>query len=654
MNKQWATLGLILALVFLSTSCENSPTNPGYLIIGCDEGELIDAILSANAAPDEDTIILAQDCSYDFHNPFQGDQGHSRTALPTISTPITLYGAETYIFIGYGRDSLSRLFYISSQGSLKINSVSFGTRTQTNSYCVDREDGGGYLANDGELIINKSEFTNGHSRHGGAVYNRGNLVVRSSSFSMNTFICDTYTGAIHHGGAIYNQGGAVLIEDSAFEDYFVSESGGAVYSRHHLAGNLTISRCEFRNNHAESSGGAVYSSGITTVENSVFQGNSTYEVGGDGGGLWAGAGKLYITASTFSSNYADRGGGLFYQPASDWQNEHFLSVIYQSGFYHNLATEGSAIYITGALSQTPNTIENNTFSHNSGYSTVFDEGRLNFRYNTVAFNEGAGLKTGSYQLPVYVTGTLIANNGTDCSSNLIEASGENLDSDGSCAGFTITADPALYPLADNGGSTLTHALPGDSPASDATNFSCPAMDQRGESRPGYLACDLGAFERTLQAPGISSFGERQREEPAEEPPEEAKPEPEIDFCIARVLDFAPCKEGPGNEYPTINSLDPKGIVEVKGQSEDGNYAVIRDPCQTNRVCWVDKLHLLFFCDHSSLPIESALPVENTKPEGSSNGTAVCNPEANSQSECETSGGTWTMPLAGGSWYCQCD
>jgi hypothetical protein len=53
----------------------------------------------------------------------------------------------------------------------------------------------------------------------------------------------------------------------------------------------------------------------------------------------------------------------------------------------------------------------------------------------------------------------------------------------------------LGPLADNGGPTDTYALLSGSPAFDAGNAAgCPATDQRGLPRPGFAACDVGAFE----------------------------------------------------------------------------------------------------------------------------------------------------------------
>jgi hypothetical protein len=84
----------------------------------------------------------------------------------------------------------------------------------------------------------------------------------------------------------------------------------------------------------------------------------------------------------------------------------------------------------------------------------------------------------------------------------ITSSGHNLSSDSSCS-FTAAGDlqntnPLLGPLAANGGPTPTHALLPGSPAFGAgTNIGCPATDQRGNTRPQGVLCDIGAFERVV-------------------------------------------------------------------------------------------------------------------------------------------------------------
>jgi Ca2+-binding RTX toxin-like protein len=59
-------------------------------------------------------------------------------------------------------------------------------------------------------------------------------------------------------------------------------------------------------------------------------------------------------------------------------------------------------------------------------------------------------------------------------------------------------------LANNGGSTQTHALVTGSAAVDAVTNACPPpdTDQRGVTRPAELFCDIGSFELAATQPVI--------------------------------------------------------------------------------------------------------------------------------------------------------
>jgi len=92
----------------------------------------------------------------------------------------------------------------------------------------------------------------------------------------------------------------------------------------------------------------------------------------------------------------------------------------------------------------------------------------------------------------------------DCSGS-INSLGYNVMMEPDCT-ITPTVGDQFYvrglivePLADNGGSTLTNALPPGSPAIDAADDStCSPADQRGFPRPVFggiaLRCDVGAVE----------------------------------------------------------------------------------------------------------------------------------------------------------------
>ena len=60
-----------------------------------------------------------------------------------------------------------------------------------------------------------------------------------------------------------------------------------------------------------------------------------------------------------------------------------------------------------------------------------------------------------------------------------------------------TAAPGIGPLADNGGSTFTHALlPGSPAINSGNNNACTDTDQHGLARPQGETCDIGAYELT--------------------------------------------------------------------------------------------------------------------------------------------------------------
>jgi hypothetical protein len=127
------------------------------------------------------------------------------------------------------------------------------------------------------------------------------------------------------------------------------------------------------------------------------------------------------------------------------------------------------------------------------------------RHVTVAGND-RGVHFGACSDDSYtVENTLVVENTSgDCSVDDIPVLDGNIsfDSDGSCrtmapeagAIFTTVPNLAIAALADNGGPTMTRALPASSLAVDRGG-SCPeARDQRGASRDAL--CDLGAFERS--------------------------------------------------------------------------------------------------------------------------------------------------------------
>jgi hypothetical protein len=205
--------------------------------------------------------------------------------------------------------------------------------------------------------------------------------------------------------------------------------------------------------------GGIYNAGELEIIDSTFEG---FYNAANGGGLYN-AGSMLVANSTFKGNQSDMAGGAIYNDSE--------LVVVNSTFSDNLAAQAGGIYNAGILS-----LFNSTFSNSGIHNEA--KGLLNYA-NTILANA--------------VTGADCVNKGA------LGFDINNLIEDGSCSA-SLSGDPLLAPLADNGGPTLTLALLPGSPAIDAGNdATCAAievnnLDQRGETRPKGLHCDIGAYE----------------------------------------------------------------------------------------------------------------------------------------------------------------
>src|SRR5262245_21300075 len=228
-----------------------------------------------------------------------------------------------------------------------------------------------------------------------------------------------------------------------------SFSGGGGISNN---GTLLVTNSTLSDNFALA-GGGIENVGTLTVSNSTLSGNS----GGEDAGGISNSGTLTISNSTLSGNSSILGGGIL---------------------------------TTGTL-----TITNSTLSGNSAFfrGGIFNRGALTVTNSTLSGNFApfGGLGGGIYNI-----GALTLNNSIVANS----PSGGDL-SGGYSGGHNLFNTVALGPLQDNGGPTLTMALPAGSPAIDAgdnalavdANGQPLTTDQRGFPRFGGTV-DIGAVE----------------------------------------------------------------------------------------------------------------------------------------------------------------
>ncbi|WP_373529497.1 DUF4347 domain-containing protein [Nostoc sp.] len=425
-------------------------------------GSLRQAILNANATVGMDTITFAgvfTDATPDIISLISGKLTISNDIIisGTGASNITISGnniSGVFEISGIGTDaSIDGLKIANANdglGSILLNSNA--SLSLTNSTVSDNIGAVGGIFNRGNLsLTNTTVSGNRGSSLGGGIFNKGNLSLTNSTVSNNWAYVAADTA---YGGGIYNTGN-LSITGSTISNNGVDADDGL-----NRGGPMPF----------PSYGGGIYNSGVVDITNSTISNNSARE----GAGI-SNSGIFSLTNSTVSSN--------------------------SLGFY---GYRGGGIFNSGTLTLSNDTITNNTSS-----------GFFGIPNNVGVFNESDGT--------VIVGNTIIAGNlinnfysdglpddlNPDVSGNFTDA-GNNLigDRTGS-TGFTTSTlvgtsanpiDPKLSALQNNGGSTFTHALLGDSLAINAGNNALlPAgitTDQRGAgfNRISKAVVDIGALE----------------------------------------------------------------------------------------------------------------------------------------------------------------
>jgi len=321
--------------------------------------------------------------------------------------------------------------------------------------------------------------------------------------------------------------------------------GGCIYS----AGNIQAYDVEIRDCGAHgvpippgtyrfSAGAGAYAVGDIDMSYSGIISNRARAKGSLGGGLYAG-GKLTLRHVVVRNNYAQVGGGAYVVGALSLddaifrRNQAWLDsgavrtqgegpvTIFNSDIHGNMSGGNSgALGLDGFADKL---IVNSTISGNragfqsaaGSWSVGMASGHVTITNSTIAFNTARTCDAALAGTTFHLESAIVAKN--NCSTapgvsvadldlrvvddsqppvegedNVVRSANVPLPPD------TIHADPLLLPLADNGGSTQTHALATGSPAIDhGNNAAGLPYDQRGTgfSRTSGARTDIGAFER---------------------------------------------------------------------------------------------------------------------------------------------------------------
>ena len=395
-----------------------------------------------------------------------------------------------------------------------------GTVTLTNCTLSDNSalfGGGIYLAGGTATLTGSTLLGNSADLNGGGICNLGTLTLSNCVLSGNS---------AHTGGGIFTSGGTLMVTSSTISGNSAGDGAGIAG----FGGTVMLIDSILATNAAGHDAGGIYIGGGTvTLSTSSLSGNSAIF----GGGIWNASG-LTLIGSTLSDNSASVWGGGIYNSAR-------VTVANSTLSGNSAESEGGGIYNFGSV-----TVINSTLSRNSaGFRGGGISGAATLIDSTLSAN--SSLKDGggiwSFEGPVTLTGCTVSGNsalregggiwngyGSVTLNNTIVANSlaggqivnllgtllgsHNLIENESPSGLsgTITADPMLGPLQDNGGSTQTHALLPGGPAIDAGGNDLVPVDVTTDQRgPGFLriaagAVDIGAFEVQNQAPTVTVPG----------------------------------------------------------------------------------------------------------------------------------------------------
>ena len=379
----------------------------------------------------------------------------------TISGPLDVSGAPLVTLTRSTVSGTPAFGIIHNSAPLTIDGVKI-TNGNSGEYS-----GGGVLGGDSLTILHSVISGNGSDSAGGGVSATQDLTVRNSTISGNT--------AGNAGGGIDGES-SVSIYYSTVSNNSTSgattsvNGGGGVFA----TGFLKVMNSDVLNNASASAGGGVYAATGINISNSTLSGNTA--MAGSGGGAYANTNSTNVTVSqsTFNDNTAQGNGGGFLGGTA---------VIQNSTFTGNMASGTGGAVQAGTLTLSYDTIAQNQSTGNGGganFSSSADIGGTILYGNTPQDLTGAAAATGQYDI---VEVSTVAPTGS------------------------LTCDPKLAALADNGGPTQTMALGTGSCAIDAASAS-PSIgnDQRGFGRPvgsgANPLADIGAFEAGAKDPDV--------------------------------------------------------------------------------------------------------------------------------------------------------
>jgi CSLREA domain-containing protein len=450
--------------------------------------------------------------------------------------------------------------WVGSGGSLRTAEAVVRNNRSLNGY------GGGGLWSRGNVDFNGTVSGNMSDWTGGGIVNLNTMVIRNSTVEDNT--------ASSAGGGISN------LSQLDLENVTVrgneAPSGGGLFSyaspRYGLRSRLKRSRLNnstFEENTARRGGGGIFNSEGVLL---IATGTDLYRNGANQGGGIYNVGEATLLEATIGGNTAGsgQGGGVFNRGLINLTRS---TLAANRGLASTSSFEAPAIYTEegGHVELTNSTVSGHSMTARVGGVIANVSGSLRATHATVSDNEGpifGGLISSINASEL--ENSIVAGNssGGSCSTGLTSLGGNMFDMTG-CGDVgtdlvIVPGSDGLGPLANNGGSTMTHALDSSSPAVDlALDSGCQATDQRGISRPAGAHCDAGAYELEDL---VAMSGELPEGIP---------------------ISPATCRSGPRSIYPVLGYLNEGETVQLLSRNEETSWLQVKSKDGRLDPCWVD-------------------------------------------------------------------
>lgn len=401
------SLALLLALSGTPSLAANIAVTTNVInpIPGDNQCSLIEAILNANDTVDgqpysdctagdpsgPDTITLAGN-TYTFNGYYNTYYG--ATALPTISSTVTIQGNGATIERSGSALSSFRLMAVGASGDLTLDNVIVTGGDISGN-------GGGIYSYGGGLAITNSSVISGNtaSNIGGGVasygyYNPATVTIENSTVSGNSA---RFGGGVYNA-SIYNTA-TMTLSNSTISGNRALEAGAGTYNySYYDSAETTIQDSLVSSNQAyQGYGGGVRNFSIldaaaVTIDNSTVSGNNAYAPGGgvSNSAIFAESNLTLQNSSVISGNtstYGIGGGAANFSYA----------VTATTSIDNSLITGNSAYYLGGGISnfsfqsQAQVTLTNSQVTNNS--VVQYDGGGINNTGSPYIYIGGPGKST---------------------------------------------------------------------------------------------------------------------------------------------------------------------------------------------------------------------------------------------------------------------